>query len=384
MATSASTNQYRQAAHDKFNSLKQNYPSSFWKLGNSFDTMIDFLDNIDNSSADDVAKTVVEKYRQLLFAPPPGGLGGYDNAWFDDFGWWTIATHRAVEKPFFNQESKTQFRGFMSECWKRFTENAPYVWERRKPGTFDDCRPAVDGGVWNEYWLGTSPNYPGPKGADPTKESLEGIQNTVTNALYLIAAQRLGITDPQAKAAAQREFGFLNTWLFEVERDPLWWPQARPNAALVRERVSHFFNGKDAPGFQTDWAWTGDQGLILGALTDRMNLDRQNLLRSAEQLLVGAQYCLVEDAGMLRNWSASGRIPDGDSSDYGTGAGVFWRYMLHGWKTNPDLRAFISAPEYQGFVRVNADAAMAATNDADPDMLTKDVAVLVAATVMLP
>ena len=124
-------------------------------------------------------------------------------------------------KPFFKTEYKNQFREFMSECWKRFTGNAPYVWDRRKPGTYNNCEPAVTGGVWNEYWKGTSSSYPGPKNADPTLRTLEGIQNTVTNTVYLMAAQRLGDTDPNAKAAAERVFAFLLTW-FSKKPHPLF------------------------------------------------------------------------------------------------------------------------------------------------------------------
>ena len=60
----------------------------FWKLGNSFDTMIDFLDTIDSGSAGEVARMAVTQLQASL-----GHIkGGFDGAWFDDFGWWSIAT----------------------------------------------------------------------------------------------------------------------------------------------------------------------------------------------------------------------------------------------------------------------------------------------------
>ena len=209
---------YADAARKKFAALCNLYgpPVSYWRLGNAFDTIIDYLENVDASAAAEVGKMVVEQYQASL-----DKLGGCDNAWFDDFGWWTIATQRGVGKPFLGGV-RNELTGFMKECWGRFSANAPYVWDRRPDGKFDDCRPAVLGGVWNEYWAGTSAKYPGPKGADPSKGTLEGIQNTVTNAVYLIAAQRLGRTDPQAKAAADKEYAFLNTWLFS-EEPKLWW-----------------------------------------------------------------------------------------------------------------------------------------------------------------
>jgi hypothetical protein len=89
----ASTNPYRSAACEKFEALKKLYASndtlpsqqqvSFWKLGNSFDTMIDFLDTIDDSSAHEVAQMAVTQ----LDASLSHIKGGFDGAWFDDFGW---------------------------------------------------------------------------------------------------------------------------------------------------------------------------------------------------------------------------------------------------------------------------------------------------------
>ena len=66
---------------------------SFWQLGNSFDTMIDFLDTIDSSSANDIAQLAVKKFHDKV--------NPIDSFWFDDFGWWSIAAERALQKPFF-------------------------------------------------------------------------------------------------------------------------------------------------------------------------------------------------------------------------------------------------------------------------------------------
>ncbi len=386
MPATALTNDYRQAATKIFEWLMQNYDSSYWILGHSFDTIIDYLDNVDHSKAADVGNMVVKQYQIAL-----NKTGGYDSAWFDDFGWWTVATQRAVGKPFFKPDVKNQFRGIMSECWKRFTGNAPYVWDRRAPGTFNDYRSAVDGGAWNEYWVGTSSTFPGPKDGDPSSGTLQGIQNTVTNALYLVAAQRLGSTDPDAKTAAEREYNFLSNWFWQQQQDPLWWlpqPKDHPNAALVRERVSHFYNGREAGGFLKDWTWTGDQGLVLGALTDRMRVDPGNyqwLLDRAKQLLIGARILLVNESGVLTSWTGfpENNAPDGDARDYSTGAGVFWRNVLYAWKGNQDLRAFLNDPAYRQFVRTSADVVKAPTNETDLVALTNELAVLVAAAVIL-
>ncbi len=222
----------------------------------------------------------------------------------------------------FNPDAKKAFAANLSECWSRFTGNAPYVWDRRKPGTFNNCQPAVAGGVWNEYWKGTSLIYPGPKNGDPTSGTLEGIENTVTNAVYLMAAQRLGETDPNAKAAAERELAFLFTW-FSKAPNPLF-HRFSGTEALMCERVSQFHDGNGAPGFQNDWFWTGDAGLMLGALTDRISRAKQPpLVDQATSLLRGAKNRLTDNEGLLQNWSDSREVPDGDERDYQVGAGVF-------------------------------------------------------------
>ena len=391
MTVSGPIDDYRQAAKDKFDWLCKNYDSSFWRLGHAFDTMIDYLDNVDPSGAADLGEIVLRQYQTSLNkvgGPPPEKPVGYDAAWFDDFGWWTIAFERGARKmTFFSQDLKTQFLSLMSACWSRFDGNAPYVWDRQEPGSFTEYEPAVDGGVWNAYWTGTSDNFPGPR-ADPRQAAYGpgGIQNTVTNTVYLISAQRLGQFMPGVERAYLRQYDFLSTWLWSQE-PALWWVHADSKSALVRERVSHFANRDQALGFQPNWSWTGDQGLILGVLTDRMISDKENyprLLGYAKQLLEGARSQLAV-GGILQPWSTTGRVLSGFEDDYRTGVAVFWRYLLHAWKTNDDLRAVLTDPAYRKFVKDNADRAKdAGAAGGDPfNTTTNDLAVLIAATVIL-
>jgi hypothetical protein len=167
--------------------------------------VIDYFDNVDHNHAGEVADLVLANYKKDTD-------GGYGGIWFDDFGWWTIATYRAEEKSFFSSY-KDQFRAVRVECWKHFTENAPFVWDRHKPGMFDEYGPSVEGGVWNEYWDGTPSKYTGPKDGNPSLANQQGVQNTVSNVLYLIAALRLGAVDKDAKSAADKEYDFVAWWL---------------------------------------------------------------------------------------------------------------------------------------------------------------------------
>jgi predicted alpha-1,6-mannanase (GH76 family) len=403
---------YRTAAQNNFDALRKLYGTndklpkddqiSFWKLGNSFDTMIDFLETIDASCAQDVADMAVTQLEASL----KNIKGGWDGAWFDDFGWWSVAAQRALQKSFF-QPSAEKFKGILKDCWPRFTENAPNVWDRRTPGTttpeseecdpppdiqFDDFGPAVDGGVWNAYWYGTPDKYKGPKNGDPTTGKLVGIQNTVTNALYLMAAHRL-----KAGEAAKKELLFLFAW-FDQADDPLWWTidDTDDKAGLVRERVGHFAKGVRAPndycggctGFQPDWAWTGDQGLILGILSDIMVSRPPNhrgaLIERTQHLVSGVRQKLVNGKGIVQDYTESGCIPDGDQNDYQVGRGVFWRNYLYVWTNNPDMASFLVNAQNKAMLQASANAAAKPlTGHETFETLTNNTAVLVAATAML-
>lgn len=383
-----STNPYRDFATTNFQALTNLYESnndppckgaSFWKLGTTFDTMIDYLDVVDSSTAKSVAQMVATQFENSKNC-----LKGLDNAWFDDFGWWTVATQRAMQRTYFNPAT---FKTMHDDCWRRFTQNAPFVWQRRTVKTYDAYGPLVSNGVWNAYWDGTSATFPGPKNGDPENGDLIGIQNTVTNALYLMAAQR----DPNSKPAANNEFNFLFTWLTADLKVPALWWQVGTNAGLVRERVSAFAGGKSAKhqqpyGFQENWAWTGDQGLMLGNLVDAIPLQPTHgplLLSMAKSVIAGAYQELFKQ-GEVQNYTTSGWVPSNDSPDYQTGTGVFWRNVLHAWKTNGNMRAFLAQPDYQKMLRSSADKVLnTPTDDPTLENITNQTAVLVAATAML-
>jgi len=391
MPVAAPIDEFCKAAKQKFAYIKDHI-SDFggWKLGNSLDTMIDYLANVDSSDAESFgkgAKTLCKAWIDVRETNPYW-------TWFDDYGWFVISTDRASGQSFFSDDLRGGFCLISAACWKRF-KNAQYTWERRNrdPDCFKDYGPAVPGGVWNTYWKKTA--YPGDTEGDPTLGALPGIQNTVTNALYLIGAQRRG------DSAADVEWSFLDAWLSSQQEPNLRWLQ-KEGAALVRERVSRVANGKTNPGFEKEWAWTGDQGLILGGLVGRISegQDAANARTQAKALLTGVRLSLVDAQGELLPFTTSGTPPHAvdkppDRLDYRTGTGVFWRYLLQAWNLkDPDLHVFLASADFKNFVETNAKAAMA-----DPrkktkgdiaippaeiaDILSNQIAALVAAIVML-
>jgi hypothetical protein len=383
MPTAARIDDYRNCAHAKFQYLKE-YMGKFrnwhlsWKVGNALDTMIDYLvlepNNAGNFGAEASALCMDFLGRDVNWI------------WFDDYGWFVISTDRASQQKFFSNEVCKGFADVSKDCWDRF-KNAAYTWDRRNRSLdcFEDYRPDVAGGVWNTYWICTSKEYHGDKEGIPMVGAVAGIQNTVTNALYLICAQ--GRDD--ATDAAKAEWSFLDAWFSSRGQPNLWWRQNN-GGALVRERPSRFANGNTAPGFQENWAWTGDQGLILGGLVGRIakGQDAAKALTYAEALLTGVRLSLVDANGLLLPCTTTGIPPHllnqpPDVADYSTGPGVFWRYLLRAWNSkNRDLCRVIRSEDYQEFVRTNADAA-ANTYIDDPDLLINELAALLAGIAIL-
>jgi hypothetical protein len=373
-------NPYQQAAALQFKALLTNInEADFWKTANAFDTMIDFLE-LDSTSANAVAEKVANHYNSF----------NLDDQWYDDFGWWVVATHRAVGMSFFSNVDKAKFEGIRNECWARFTNKAPKVGELPD---FKNYQPVVPGGVWNSGIR------------DP--DEFMGIQNTVTNALYWIAAQCMG-----DKAEAKNEYIFLIEWLnMQPAELSLWWnvAQGSPPPTLVRERVSQWVNPslnteekkERDPKFQAKGVWTGDQGLIIRGILDYLALNKpdtntqEGLMARVKQILAGVQILLVDDKFALLNWNEDKGYDKNDYqwpppvgalwNDYSTGKGVFWRNALYAWNNGGlELQDVMEGKNFQLILTSSAVDAMKGLgfNSSIPN-LTNDVAVLVAAAKMV-
>jgi hypothetical protein len=376
-------------------------PAYWWRQGHAFDTAIDYLARIDSSDADSFAQLAL-KYG----ASPP------KDAWYDDYPWWGIAFLKGqlskgkMGTDLFSQDAIAQFARAGFICWTQVNDNAPYGWDRRAdPTKFAAYWPLFEGGVWNH--VVDDDCNPGPESPGP----LCGRQNTVTNALYLVYATRLYMNDPTSAPfheAMTREYAFLSNWF--AYKDPWQRPDlalmnvysADKGKAVVRERVGTFrpLPPGNKPGaqdekYRTDLAWAGDQGLVLGALVDRMRMvpggspEYRQVLATARQLLAGTMDYLVDretdPRGILRAWWPD-PAPGGDDDDYLTGPGIFFRSLLYAYRANTELKNDLLQPAAQDFIRANAE------NVANPDRPqsedpivnhANDLATLVAAYGML-
>lgn len=359
-----------QDAWDKFQSPASN---NFWILGNSFDTILDYFD-IYLSQATPPIDT--SDYARIGLAKAWEGVG---EAWYDDDGWWVVAALKAYQlsdRLGWSEDIKAGFLSFCLQKWVRFNSNAPYVWQMCKnvPTGNVNLQPFFNGGVWNtgwsdiqkydgrgvycdaqgnpmpDFWHAYTPWKNNPAG------NLGGFQNTVTNALYLIAAARLAqiaaanpkifvapTSSVQFKFCATQEYDFLANWFAMDNKNTglLNRAGAGPNrpaqGVVVRERMP--WTGLNTQpnksiGLDFTQAWAGDQGLVLGGLIDAMaaGVAPQSAQNTCLDILDGMKS-YVSGGGTMLNWmSADGKAPGNDTSDYCTGLGAFLRYFTYAYR----------------------------------------------------
>ena len=394
---------YRATADQRARYLMEKFPLSanFWRLGHSFDTIVDYFITA-NANAADFGPVALARYTQSSGPAAP-------HPWYDDFGWWGIAALKASQRTDVFDELTEQFKAIALASWYAMDSKAPYVWDRADQDRFAELRPRFEGGVWNCDWYDNWSDLEckdDPHRCNPINlracDGLCGFQNTVTNGLYLVLATRLVLNLPNAPdylRPVKREYEFLWIWFNASGVDPLL-KVVGPGKKVVRERVSAYYSGKKPYGYHEDTVWAGDQGLILGGLVDLMALknfpwlDYNKLRDTAKSILAGSKEYLV-DGGVLQPWrSSTGRPPGGDFWDYQTGIAVFMRYLLYAYQNNADLRSELQRPEWRQFIRDNADRIPSSPipggevegepfADIAIVSATNDLATLVAAIVML-
>jgi hypothetical protein len=352
---------------------------NFWQVGNIFGAGIDYV-AMKPAKAKPFAQAVLGAYDHTANTPIA--------CWYDDFGWWAVATQRAMTMR--GLWSKSQFR--------RFREISGETWARMQPGlaVYDLDREAFDpdgtelgpkfpGGIWNYFW--TFDKHPDVCNTpcNPNDSNLCGRQNSVTNGLYLLAAalrSRGRDADPYFRESAQRERNFLFDWF-----DPANFtnPSIQPllfnlgseasSPAVVRERVSIYGADHFDPDYIADLVWSGDQGLVLGGLVTLMKAaptdpDYAQMLATSERILDGILIYLVGSDGHFYPWSSVRNPtpttmlgpPGGDSGDYNLGISVLMRNLVEAYQTNHQLRRHMQAEGYPALVRTFAEDAAACEN----------------------
>jgi len=389
----------RPYADEAFGKLKVQFQNSsnYWQLGHSFDTIIDYLAEVNPAAALGFGQIALLAYNRST----------YNACWYDDFGWWGIASLKASQHKDLFPDAFGEFANISRSCWDTMYDNAPNVWKNNQG--FTEFKPRFDGGVWNADWTKAGPttcnNMPcvprlpsactDPAAAD----NLCGIQNTVTNGLYLVLGERRYMQADcfECWDAAISEYAFLDHWFGVADIDPeraLWNPVE--GGAVVRERMGTY--APDDKGvcqtvcvFEPGLAWAGDQGIILGGLVDRMTAltskssEYQVLLQRAKAIAAGVKSqteIKKKNPGILTAWVTE--TQGGDPGDYNTGVGVYWRYLLYAYQNNADLKTYFEQTGQTDFVCSNAQHITPLIGSDNFVDLTNYLAVLVAAIVMSP
>mgnify|MGYP003633394595 CR=1 FL=1 len=238
----------------------------FWKRGNTFDACLVFVDALQQRwPKDKEVEAIQEKVGEMLKenltffkSYDPGTL------WADDFGWWGLMALNA---------RKHLLRLGNKELANKYLKlSTDLCWEYKKKTAYDHTDTA-------------KPVLHGCRNGDANGDSL-GVKNTVTNVLLFLLSSRiyrLSLTEninnnEKYLDMAYRQWLWFNEW-FNLE-EYQYLKQLSTSGALVQERPMAFFEGssyqeKTHPTWAEGWVWTGDQGMLVAALTDMLAIKNE-------------------------------------------------------------------------------------------------------------
>ncbi len=314
--------------------------NDFWKRGNTFDACLTFVDAVVNRWPNDSdVKNMQVKVKQMLEENlvffnkfDPGDL------WADDFGWWGLMALNARKHLLKMGESE------LAE--KYYLLSTDLCWEYKKKTAYDHTSDAL-------------PVQHGCRNGDANGIS-KGVKNTVTNVLLFLLSSRIyrltlkeNISNNEKYIEmAYRQWQWFENW-FELEQYE-YLKKTSSKGALVQERPMAFFEGsayqeKIHPPWAEGWVWTGDQGMLVGALTDMLavrnelanwieknNIDSSFELNSFEkkirQLITkignGIKSALTSNKDeIIREAPCLSSFGSVHGNDYLAGRGILMRYI---------------------------------------------------------
>ena len=399
------TDQFTQKAVNLFNNEIHDLwktSGNVWRNGCAMDTILDYFTvcKIDPSTYADTAINSLD--------PTKGGN------WWDDFGWIGLAAIRAAEQnlwpayrdrflkiainswaymcgPHWSKSNTAvyPFTGADLLGWETFAKShtpnrgAPNVWNdigqtwTNKPISEDDKMERKarysPGGIWNSplensYQPDLTLNYQGDG------SYVNPIQNTVTNAVFTVLSLRIyqasknglfsniftesELDNEACLQAWKDQIGWFDQWILQTPAADESMKLALDTGCLIRERASRFneWNGQRYwdGSYRKEWIWTGDQGLLIGALREgkAAGYVKSDVLDLYPQIVEGVfkygykprTYNQKISGNFLLPWIvvnsqnpySEGALA-GDANDYQTGTGVFMRYLLQAYKAEPSL-----------------------------------------------
>lgn len=295
-----------------------NVAYGFWHAGNTLDTFMDYLGRARPTGYQQTAATLAEQAVKIFFQvtkvdPTLYGLDKPipDVAWWDDYGWWGIAflkVHFLTGDPKYLHAAQV--------CWY-FLDGGGRQYSPQNPGE--------KGGTWNH---------------NPKKG---GIQNVITNALYLTLSARL--------YKAMQNQPYINGAMAQYQ----WFAyQLNNGAKVVIPGPFAAWLIHQLPLGQLQHFWTGDQGALLGGLTslrDSVISSNPPLAKELDQMCGALSQGIITSNQMVWpvSWKSGAKVmheAEPDSSDWrfdlngSVGKGVVMRYLSAYWlKRYPFIEA---------------------------------------------
>jgi hypothetical protein len=324
----------------------------FWHTANTLDTCVDFI--IEGSKYWDLSdqRTTVQgmiqdshDYFGDVYKDQNQPGKDSPKVWWDDYGWWGITftkIHQNFTAIFQGSNpriTKEDCLQLARTCWSTLGGYSEKINRSVQPPQ----KGPVEGGCWNH----------------PPAD--EGIQNTVTNGLYLVLSARLfrSSNEKDVLQAAAAQYLWFRNWFvnyFEKQKEcPLPGKQQGLFRCLERSGDAKFilvyeraidpanpdYNQGNPPFFDGQ-LWTGDQGLLLGGLA--AILDIQEQLRTVD-IIKQEDPTFPENATKMALWVANGiswlfdplsvlheaplnsKFGTDFAADMATGKGVMMRYL---------------------------------------------------------
>jgi hypothetical protein len=314
--------------------------NDFWKRGNTFDACLTFVDAVHRQWPNDpevvamqlTVNGMLEENLTFFNRFDPGGL------WADDFGWWGLMglnAHRHLKR-----------MGEMDLATQYLKLSTDLCWEYKRKTAYDYTTTAI-------------PVAHGCRNGDANGNSL-GVKNTVTNSLLFLLSSRIyrlslieDIEDNEKYLdMAYRQWLWFDEWFKLTEYQYL--KQISPSAALVQERPMAFIKGstytnKEHPPWADGWVWTGDQGMLVAALTDMFlvrhqladwlkkngvdtNFDVAAFEERIRYLIIqignGIQSALISNEDdIIREAPCYSSFGPNHGNDYLAGRGIMMRYI---------------------------------------------------------
>jgi len=312
----------------------------FWKRGNTFDACLVFADAVTERWPKDMkVKEMNSKIKEML----EENLAFFESVdigvmWADDFGWWGLMA--------LNARKLLLKIGEVELADKYWSLSDDLCWEYKKNTAYDhsiDANP-VPHGCRNGDANGSSP----------------GVKNTVTNVLLFLLSSRIYRVANAEKREdtdkyldmAYRQWLWFNEWFKLDEYQYL--KTLSTKGALVQERPIAEFEGsgytdKIHPPWAEGWVWTGDQGMLVAALTDMIavkddleefiakndldsEFDRDIFEAEAKKIIqqigTGVKNALLADVdGIVREAPCLSSFGPVHGGDYLAGRGIMMRYL---------------------------------------------------------